>query len=117
MGVPAHEDELYDVEAVSVGGNLRDERDARGNLPGRQVVDVHAIKADDALLTAEDAGQGPEQRGLARPVGAHNPDELTPTSVQADALQQSLGLDLVREAVRADGREAVAVHPLVTPVG
>ena len=117
VGIAAHEHELDDVEAMRIGRNLRDERNACGDLRGREVLDVDATEPDDALLTVEDARQGPEERGLPRSVGAHEANELASVGVEAHAVQEPLGVDLVGEALRADRRWSVAVHVLVTPPG
>ena len=82
------------AENASTFGNLHN---ALGDhVVRRHVVDVLVAEGDGALRRGQDAGDGVEGGGLARPIGADQGDDLVLVHVQGDALQR---VDLAVEDV------------------
>ena len=108
--VPAHEDELHRGESVGVRDDLRHDGEARGDFLRCQGPEVGAIEVDVAALHAKHAGNGPQEGGLARAVGANQPHHLPMCRFQVCAVKQRFGLDLKEDALRANRRWPAVFH-------
>ena len=108
--VPAHEDELHRGESVGVRDDLRHDGEPRGNFFGCQGPQVGAIEVNVAALHAKHAGNGPQEGGLARAVGANQPHHLPVGRIQVDAVKQRFGLNLKEDALRANRRWPAVFH-------
>jgi hypothetical protein len=104
----AHHDAVQ--RDVLAGGELGVEADAELDEGGEP-----AGHADPAAVGAVDAGQDLQQRRLARPVAAHDPEELAPPHLERNPPQRpQLPIFVVRERVRhalLDGVHAVRRDP------
>ncbi len=74
-----------------------------GDLVGRQVGDVAAVEDDGAAVGLDHAADGPQQRRLARPVGADQGDDLALADLDLDVGEH--GDAVVADAELADGEE------------
>ena len=114
MRVPAHEDELHRAESVGVGYDLRHDGEPRGDLLRGQGPEVGAVEVDVPALHAKHAGNGSQEGGLARAVGANQPHHLPVGRMQVCAVKQRFGLNLKEDALRANcGWPAVFHHCLL----
>ena len=74
-------------------GVLEQPADLAAALVGGQIGDVLPVQGDGALVHIEVPGDGVEQGGFARPVGAHDGDEIPRRQLERQAAQGLLLVD------------------------
>ena len=84
MGGAAAPDQLAHGEVDALGLDLGEDGEAAGDLAGADRPDLLAVEEDVSGDGPEEAGESPQERGLAASVGADDGDELAAFEVEGD---------------------------------
>ena len=112
LGVAAHGDHLLNSEAEVEGEALRDDAHPAGKLAGAVAGDGRPSSRTSPARGPDRPGEGAEQRGLARAVGAEDADEEPRRHLQVEGAEHRAPAKVDLEGADVvDGRACIS-HPL-----
>ncbi len=114
--VPAHHDVLQRRHLVEEADVLEGARDAQpGDLRREHAGDLATLEADGARRGPVDAGDGVEQRGLAGPVGADQPDDLVLVGVEVDLVDGDEAAERLDQLCGLEDPHGISCRHRTTP--
>ncbi len=106
MREPAELDDVDDSEIGICGGVLLDEGDPPGDRAAADRGDVAPVERDAAGMRPLQAGEKPQERGLARAVRPEQAEHLARRRVQGNAVENGLPANLPDEVFGLDAHDA-----------